>query len=187
MPMSYSTYPPATPVATPVRASEERWGPPDNSAYQLPPISSDSNRWGPPSSGFQSTPSPPLGSEGSENIDHFGMSSTPSPPFSFSPSPIIKPMFVDTLARDMNLEETQRQNLHDFVACSNSRPFQLGSAGKGLSQADLGGYRTADTATHLLNPTHVRQKLGLPPVTVATVPRHPWHGCRARSVGNFPG
>ncbi|KAF8192219.1 hypothetical protein K438DRAFT_1590239 [Mycena galopus ATCC 62051] len=47
----------------------------------------------------------------------------------------------------MNLEETQRQNLHDFVAVStslqwlrqysNSRPFQLGSAGKGLSQADL--------------------------------------------------
>ncbi|KAJ6489504.1 hypothetical protein C8R47DRAFT_977840 [Mycena vitilis] len=42
---------------------------------------------------------------------------------------VINPIFVDTLARDMQLEDRQTQNLHEFVL--------LGSTGAGLSQADL--------------------------------------------------
>ncbi|KAK6992336.1 hypothetical protein R3P38DRAFT_2426468, partial [Favolaschia claudopus] len=50
-------------------------------------------------------------------------------PATSTAQPIIKPLFIDTLARDMRLEDSQTQCLHDFVA--------LGSTGAGLSQADL--------------------------------------------------
>ncbi|KAK6992395.1 hypothetical protein R3P38DRAFT_2570471 [Favolaschia claudopus] len=82
------------------------------------------------------TPSPPTGAF---NFDHHRSSSplssveqqVDSRHHAFlPPTPVvIKPLFIDTLARDMRLEDSQTQSLHDFVA--------LGSTGGGLSQADL--------------------------------------------------
>ncbi|KAJ7135129.1 hypothetical protein C8R46DRAFT_1325924 [Mycena filopes] len=122
--MAQSTYPPGTPAPEfPLPPSQ--WGHPSSSPLpddrRLPPLPTDSVGWG----------SSPAIQNSSAAFQHH----TPATQdldlrsFSFNPPPIIKPLFIDTLARDMRLEEGQKQSLHDFV--------QLGSTGTGLSQADL--------------------------------------------------
>ncbi|KAJ7869104.1 hypothetical protein B0H14DRAFT_3440801 [Mycena olivaceomarginata] len=95
---------------------------PAPSTYQLPPVPPESNGWG---------SSPTVASQHrAEDTFAQPFKFTMSPPsHNGYNTPIIKPLFIDTLARDMKLEEGQKQNLHDFV--------QLGSAAAGLTQADL--------------------------------------------------
>ncbi|KAK7015950.1 hypothetical protein R3P38DRAFT_3203652 [Favolaschia claudopus] len=109
----------------------------------LPSLPPNSEGWGSsPANNHHSilnhagTPSPPTGAF---NFDHHRSSSplssveqqVDSRHHTFlPPTPVvIKPLFIDTLARDMKLEDSQTECLHEFVA--------LGSTGGGLSQADL--------------------------------------------------
>lgn len=125
--MSLNDYPLGTPTGSTLPPLPHGWGssPPQNSDFlRLPPLSSQSDGWGPsparnfnsPAFHHQHTPSPATHVEGlgSERHSH-SISSTPSPPVTPSPTPIIKPLFIDTLARDMKLEDGQKQSLHDFV------------------------------------------------------------------------
>ncbi|KAJ7157733.1 hypothetical protein C8R46DRAFT_412565 [Mycena filopes] len=126
--MSHNGLPSITPESPlpPLPAGWGRSSPPPVS-YQLPPLPNESNGWG-------SSPATTAPQRRSDPNDSALINYSPSPPGHdgygrpFS-GPIIKPLFVDALARDMELEERQRQNLHEFV--------QLGSAGGGLTQADL--------------------------------------------------
>ncbi|KAJ7751600.1 hypothetical protein B0H16DRAFT_1723955 [Mycena metata] len=101
--------------------------PPATPDPRLPPMPTDSELWSSPT-----VPAPPQG---------YGLAPPimPSPSAPFAPSPplgtststngIISPLFVDRLARDMNLEPGQAKSLHEFV--------KLGSVGLGLSTPDL--------------------------------------------------
>ncbi|KAJ7145020.1 hypothetical protein C8R46DRAFT_1045717 [Mycena filopes] len=100
---------------------------------RFPPLPIDSNSWG-------SSPSGPDQSFGMNMITPGLMSGAPLPHFSPSPQPFaasgstnihtgITPLFVDRLARDMELEPAQAKSLHEFV--------KLGSFGAGLTTADL--------------------------------------------------
>jgi len=47
--------------------------------------------------------------------------SAPSP--SFTPRAVIDPLLIDNLAKDFNLEPTQRANLHAFITVSNQKVY----------------------------------------------------------------
>ncbi|KAJ7705149.1 hypothetical protein B0H16DRAFT_1827563 [Mycena metata] len=121
--MSLNGHPSATP-AQPLPPLPAGWGGPPStpSPYQLPPAPTNSDGWGSSPTTVPRSDDTPLPQTYTPSSSHDGYNT-------LFPAPIIKPLFIDTLARDMKLEEGQRQNLHDFV--------QLGSAGAGLSQADL--------------------------------------------------
>ncbi|KAJ7249209.1 hypothetical protein B0H12DRAFT_1300797 [Mycena haematopus] len=104
----------------------------------------------------------------------------------------------------MNLEYKCRTSLGSqrwlaYLARPNEKlEFPLGSPGFMYASEDpsvaLGGFDLepflSATGAKAVKACHGKAKrtypkVGLPPVTVATVPRHPWHGCRARSVGGF--
>jgi len=53
----------------------------------------------------------------------------PSPSLSFTPSTVIDPLLIDNLAKDFNLEPTQRANLHAFIT--------IGTADGSLTRSDL--------------------------------------------------
>jgi hypothetical protein len=87
---------------------------PAPSNYQLPPVPPESNGWG----------SSPTVATQHRAEDTFAQPFTLSPPsHNGYNTPIIKPLFIDTLARDMKLEEGQKQNLHDFVQVCPSVVF----------------------------------------------------------------
>ncbi|KAJ7770347.1 hypothetical protein B0H14DRAFT_3590740 [Mycena olivaceomarginata] len=122
--MSLHGFPPLTSEPSGLPPLPPGWSgsSPAPSTYQLPPVPPESNGWG---------SSPTVASQHrAEDTFAQPFEFTMSPPsHNGYNTPIIKPLFIDTLARDMKLEEGQKQNLHDFV--------QLGSAAAGLTQADL--------------------------------------------------
>ncbi|KAJ7823423.1 hypothetical protein B0H14DRAFT_3730245, partial [Mycena olivaceomarginata] len=103
-----------------------------------------------------------------------------APPFTLSPpshnrysTPIIKPLFIDTLARDMKLEEGQKQNLHDFV--------QLGSAAAGLTQADLATCLFSLAVTY----SDIAERHRIAAAETPTDWKSMWRDLKIRLNGNF--
>ncbi|KAJ7882055.1 hypothetical protein B0H14DRAFT_3433707 [Mycena olivaceomarginata] len=88
-------------------------------------------------------------------------------------TPIIKPLFIDTLARDMKLEEGQKQNLHNFV--------QLGSAAAGLTQADLATRLFALAVTY----SDIAERHRIAAAETPTDWKSMWRDLKIRLDGNF--
>lgn len=113
--MSLNGHPSATP-AQPLPPLPAGWGGPPStpSPYQLPPAPTNSDGWGSSPTTVPRSDDTPLPQTYTPSSSHDGYNT-------LFPAPIIKPLFIDTLARDMKLEEGQRQNLHDFVQVCPSR------------------------------------------------------------------
>ncbi|KAJ7800227.1 hypothetical protein B0H14DRAFT_3786128 [Mycena olivaceomarginata] len=151
--------------------------PPAPSNYQLPSVPPESNGWG---------SSPTVATQHCAE-DTFAQPFTLSPPsHNGHNTSIIKPLFIDTLARDMKLEEGQKQivdclhntaafqqNLHDFV--------QLGSVAAGLTQAGLATRLFSLAVTY----SDIAERHRIAAAETPTDWKSMWHDLKIRLDGNF--